>query len=84
MQVEIDEELLGDIADMTGGKYFRATDKEKLSAIYSEIDQLEKTKLDDLTYNTYEEKFYPFLLSALALVFLELLWRKWWFKSIDG
>lgn len=84
MQVEIDEELLGEIAGMTGGKYFRATDKEKLSAIYEEIDQLEKTKLDDLTYNTYEEKFIPFLLAALALIFLEIFWRKWWFKSIDG
>jgi Ca-activated chloride channel family protein len=84
MQVEIDEELLGEIAGMTGGKYFRATDKEKLSAIYEEIDQLEKTKLNDLTYNTYEEKFIPFLLAALALIFLEIFWRKWWFKSIDG
>lgn len=84
MQVEIDEELLGEIAGMTGGKYFRATDKEKLSAIYEEIDQLEKTKLDDLTYNTYEEKFYPFLFAALGFIFLDLLWRKWWFKSMDG
>lgn len=45
MPVKIDEEVLQQIAEMTGGKYFRATDNNKLKAIYEEIDQLEKVKL---------------------------------------
>jgi len=73
--VNIDEELLQKIASLTGGKYFRATDNQKLSEIYTEIDQLEKTKLQDLKYYSYDEEFNFFALWALAFFCFELLLR---------
>ncbi len=67
-QVEIDEELLKSIADATGGQYFRATDNEKLEAIYDEINKLEKTEVEEFKYYKYEEKFRPWILLAGALL----------------
>ena len=81
VEVEIDEERMKEIADLTGGKYFRATDNEKLSAIYEEIDQLEKTQLEELTYYEYEEKYAVLVLIAAALVLIDFLLRKIIFKS---
>ena len=75
LPVNIDEELLKNIADQTGGKYFRATDNEKLNEIYGEIDKLEKTKLQELKFYSYDEKFENFALAALLLFGLELLLR---------
>lgn len=72
-KVNIDEKLLTRIAEETGGKYFRATDKEKLRDIYVEIDQLEKSKIEVTTYRRSTERFFPFLAIALGLVVLELL-----------
>lgn len=79
--VKIDEELLKEIANRTGGKYFRATDNKKLDAIYKEIDSLEKTKLKEIRFYTYEEKFGLFALSALGLFLLEILLRYTLLKS---
>ena len=73
MPVEIDEAVLEDIAAKTGGKYFRATDEQKLEAIYQEIDQLEKTILDTQDYSRREEEYFLFLLAGLILVLLEIL-----------
>lgn len=73
MPVEIDEEVLQDIATKTGGEYFRATDNKKLAMIYEEIDQLEKTILDTQDYSKREEEYFPFLLAGLMLIFLDLL-----------
>ena len=56
-QVEIDEELLKEIADATGGRYFRATDNKKLAEIYNEINKLEKTEVEERKYYNYEEKY---------------------------
>ncbi len=81
MKVEIDEERMQQIAALTGGKYFRATDNEKLESIYGEIDQLEKTQLEELTYYEYEERFYPLALLAMALVVFDFFLRKTIFKS---
>jgi Ca-activated chloride channel family protein len=64
--VSIDEGLLKQIAAMTGGKYFRATDNEKLSAIFSEIDQMEKTRIEVQAFRRYEEQFFPYAIVALA------------------
>ena len=80
-QVEIDEELLQDIANTTGGKYFRATDNEKLEAIYDEINKLEKTEIEEFKYYKYEEKFRPWVLIAGALLLLEWLLRISFFRS---
>lgn len=71
--VEIDEESLKAIADMTGGAYFRATNTKKLASIYEEIDKMEKTKLMVKEYNRQSEDFFPFIVGAVALIILELL-----------
>ncbi|WP_411029169.1 vWA domain-containing protein [Spongiimicrobium sp. 3-5] len=80
-QVEIDEELLEEIADATGGKYFRATDNEKLEAIYDEINKLEKTEIEEFKYYKYEEKFRPWIILAVAFLFMEWLLRNTLFRS---
>jgi Ca-activated chloride channel family protein len=80
-QVEIDEDLLVEIAEVTGGKYFRATDNESLEAIYDEINKLEKTEIEEFKYYRYEEKFRPWVLLAGALVFFEWLFRITLFRS---
>ncbi len=79
--VEIDEELLIQIASTTGGKYFRATDNEKLEAIYEEIDALEKTEIEEFRYYNYDEKYRPLVLLAGGLLLLEVLLRMTVFRS---
>jgi Ca-activated chloride channel homolog len=71
----IDEGLLQKIAIETGGRYFRAKDKEGLQNIYKQIDQLEKSKVEVMSYKRHEEKFLPFALAALAFLFIEILLR---------
>jgi Ca-activated chloride channel family protein len=80
-QVEIDEELLKDIAEATGGKYFRATDNETLEEIYDEINKLEKTEIEEFKYYRYEEQFRPWVLLAGALLLLEWILRNTVFRS---
>ena len=81
-RVEIDEDLLREIANMTGGKYFRATSAESLERIYAEIDQLEKTEIEVTTIKRYSEEFHRFALWGLILLVLELLLRYTVFKTI--
>lgn len=69
----LDEELLTNIANGTGGQYFRAHDKEGLQKIYKQIDQLEKSKVEISTSSRSDERFIPFILAALAFLFAELL-----------
>ena len=71
--VEIDEDLLIYMSNMTGGKYFRATDNESLQKIYSDIDYLEKTEYEVTVIERHSEAFYPFVLWALIFVFLEMM-----------
>ena len=73
--VEIDEKTLGNIAEATGGRYFRATDKQSLRDIYSEIDKLERTKLNVQQYQEYEELYQLFALLAILFLMIELLLR---------
>lgn len=80
-QVEIDEKLLKEIADATGGKYFRATDNKKLAEIYDEINKLEKTEIEEFKFYNYEEKYRPLVLLAGLLVLLEVLLRFTLFRS---
>lgn len=79
--VEIDEDLLKEIAEVTGGKYFRATNNKKLKDIYDEIDKLEKTEVEEFKYTNYEEKYRPLILLAGILLLLELLLKYTLFKS---
>jgi Ca-activated chloride channel family protein len=80
-QVEIDEELLNEIAEATGGKYFRATNNKKLAEIYDEINKLEKTEIEEKKYYNYEEKYRPLILLVGILLLLELLLRHTIFRS---
>jgi Ca-activated chloride channel family protein len=82
MQVEIDEDVLRKIAEVTGGTYFRATDNNKLREIYQEIDQLEKTRLDVKHFNKKTEEYFPFLLAAMIILLLEILLRYTIFRTI--
>ncbi|MEC7069304.1 MAG: VWA domain-containing protein [Bacteroidota bacterium] len=80
-KVEIDEELLKNIAINTGGLYFRATNNKKLEEIYNEINKLEKTEIEEFKYYNYEEKFRPLILLALTLLIIEWLMRNTLFRS---
>lgn len=68
--IEIDEESLRKIADTTGGKYYLATDTEKLRNIYDEINRLEKSNIEHLGYREYSELFYYFLIPGMMLLFI--------------
>jgi len=74
-KVTIDEKLLKSIASETGGKYFRAKDNTGLEDVYKEINELEKSKVEIATLTRYTEKFFPFLIAALALLLLEVILR---------
>ena len=73
MKVEIDEALLKNIADMTGGKYFRATDNTKLAEIYSEINKMEKTRTTVDSFPVYKDLFPKYAIAALVCLLLEIL-----------
>ncbi len=75
IQVEIDEKLLTQISEMSGGKYFRATDNSKLKEIYNEIDKLEKTEIEEFKYYSVDENFRVFLIPAIILIVFELLMK---------
>ncbi|MBS0010607.1 MAG: VWA domain-containing protein [Bacteroidales bacterium] len=75
MPVEIDEEVLQEIADMTGGQYFRATDNQSLDKIYEEIDMLEKSKINVQEYSRKREEYMPLAIIMSALLLLEILLR---------
>jgi len=82
VEVKINEELLTRIADMTDGKYFRATDNESLEAVYKEIDELERSKIDVTEYRKRKEEFLPFAIAALLLLACEVLLRQTVLRSI--
>lgn len=73
VEVEIDEDLLRQIAQTTGGRYFRATDNTKLAEIYSEINKMEKARTTVDSFPVYKELFPPFALAAFVFLLLELL-----------
>jgi Ca-activated chloride channel family protein len=79
--VEIDEALLQDIAQTTGGLYFRATNNSKLGEIYDEINKLEKTEVEEFKYQQYDEGYRPLVLAAIGLLIFEFLMRQTLFKS---
>ena len=82
MKVEIDEKLLTTIANSTGGKYFRATNNQKLDEIYTEIDKLERSKIEVTEFRRLHEEFYPLVALALGLLLLEFLLRKTIFRTL--
>lgn len=80
--VEIDEEILQQIANTTNGKYFRATNNQKLIEIYKEIDQMEKSKIDVKEYSKKEEEYLAYGLSAVILLLFEIIIRKTLLRNI--
>ena len=81
-KVEIDEETLQNIADMTGGKYFRATSNERLKSIYDEINALEKSKIDVKSFISYQEEYIIFALLAMLLLFAEVIIKNIYLRQI--
>ena len=81
VQVTIDEALLKEIAKATGGKYFRATNNQKLKEIYTEINKLEKTDVEEFKFYNYEEKYRALVLFAGFLLLIELILRYTIFRS---
>ncbi|KJJ85733.1 aerotolerance-related membrane protein BatA [Candidatus Omnitrophus magneticus] len=82
VEIEIDDELLKKIADTTGSVFFRATDTKSLWDIYKEIDKLEKTKIEEVGYNRYDELFEIFLFPALIILLLEIILSNTLFRRI--
>lgn len=82
MPVEIDEAILREISSKTGGKYFRATDNDKLVQVYTEIDKLEKSRIDVRQFTRKQEKFLLPAIVAFILLILEALARLTLYKNI--
>lgn len=82
VEVNINEPLLQEIADVTGGKYFRAESKEKLQQIYDEIDKMERSKIEVTEFKRLHEEFYPFVMLGLASLILAFILKNTIFKSI--
>ncbi len=81
VKVEIDEEMLTQIAQMSGGSYFRATDSQQLDEIYDRIDELERTEVDELIYTDYEDLYVYFLLPAIGLLFISIVSERMLFRT---
>lgn len=82
VKADIDEETLKAMAQLTGGRYFRATNKTSLSEIFDEIDLMEKTKMQVREYSRKDEEFFPFAIAALALLLLHILLRNTLLRNI--
>ncbi|HEX9652487.1 MAG TPA: VWA domain-containing protein [bacterium] len=82
MPVQIDEPMLREIASLTNGSYFRATDKQSLENIFKEIDQLEKTKIEVKQYTRFKELFVQYLFFALGLIMVEVVLSNTKFRKI--
>jgi len=82
IDVKLDEAMLTKIADITDGKYFRATNNKSLAVIYKQIDELEKTKVDVAYFSNHTELYYPYAIAAIALLFFEMLLRFTIFRKL--
>jgi Ca-activated chloride channel family protein len=82
LDVEIDEKVLTEIAQMTGGTYFRATNNQKLTEIYAEIDQMEKTLVQTKQFSQKEDKYIGLSIFAALLLLLDILLRNTIFRNI--
>ncbi len=80
--VEIDEKTLTQIAQITGGQYFRATDNRTLKSIYEEIDSMEKTKMNVEEYSQKQEEYLMFAIISLLFLLSELLLRNTLLRNI--
>lgn len=81
VKVDIDENLMKEISQTTGGQYFRATNNQKLEQIYNEINQLETSEIEEFRYTNIDEKYRSWVILAIGLLFLEFLLRHTIFRS---
>ena len=82
VDVEIDEVVMNKISEMTGGKYFRATDNKSLKKVYEEIDRMEKSVISERNYSNKAERFFVFALIAALSLLLEFILKNTLFKSV--
>jgi Ca-activated chloride channel homolog len=82
VDVDVDDKTMTEIAEMNGGKYFRATDKKGLVATYEEIDRMEKTIISEKSFSSKQEHFLPFLVTAALLLSLEFILRYTVFRTL--
>ncbi|GAX61044.1 uncharacterized protein SCALIN_C17_0077 [Candidatus Scalindua japonica] len=82
IQIDIDDEGLTEIAKITGGKYFRATDTASLKEVYKQIDNLEKTKMEEAKYTEFSELFMYLLIPALGIFLFEVVLANTKFRRI--
>lgn len=80
--VEINEEVLQQISDVTNGRYFRATNNDKLRQIYAEIDKLEKSKINVREFSRKEEEYLPFAIAAFVLLIVEFILRRVFLRTV--
>lgn len=83
VEVKIDEPILKKISELTNGKYFRATNNQKLEAIYKEIDKLEKSIIEEKQYTKKNEMYLPFAALAFLLLLIEFILKNTWLKTIN-
>lgn len=81
VQVNIDDEMLTQVAKQTGGDYWRVTDLQELIAVYDEIDQLEQSEIEEIIYVDYEDLYHRYLASGIALLFLGFLNERFFTRS---
>lgn len=81
IEVNIDEDMLTEIATMTEGSYFRATDTERLEEIYEQINELEKTEIEEIIYTDYEDLYPRFLLPGVLLLILSIVAERFVFRN---
>lgn len=79
---DLDEQTLVDIANTTGGKFFRAHNSKELESIYSTIDELEKTEIKTVSYTTWAEKFFPWLIAGFILLIIEILLSNTFYRKV--
>jgi Ca-activated chloride channel homolog len=82
VDVDVDDKTLTQIAEMNGGRYFRATSNDKLKEVYKEIDRMEKTVIEEKLYSNRTDLFLPFLLTAIILLLVEFVLNKTYYRSI--
>ncbi len=83
IQVDIDEKMLSSVAELTGGEYFRATDTDELERIYDEIDELERSEVEELIYTDYEDLYSQFLWGAFGMFFLSFLIDRLYLRGFE-
>ncbi len=83
VEVKIDEDVMRKISELTNGKYFRATNKQKLEEIYKEIDTLEKSIIEEKQYTKKNEMFLPFAAAAFLFLVLEFILKNTWLKTVN-